>query len=74
VLPADAKAVVSVYNSTDSAMAIPRPDGMFLIRGLKPGTYTVQFKASNGYKDATITGVEVTTGKKVTLPVTTLAK
>ena len=57
--PQEALAVVSVYNSNDTAYAIPRHDGEFKIRGLKEGSYTVFINGSNGYQDTTISNVNV---------------
>jgi len=59
VVPREALAVVSVYNSNDTAYAIPRHDGEFKIRGLKEGSYTVFINGSNGYQDTTINNVNV---------------
>jgi hypothetical protein len=74
VLPAEAKPVVVVYNSTDTASAIPFRNGEFKIRGLKEGSYSVQFKASNGYQDTTLLNVQVTKGRETRLPPVTLRK
>jgi hypothetical protein len=75
VLPADAKPIVSVYNSNDAGMAIPRPDGSFKIRGLKPGTYTVELKPTAGnYKTTTLSNVQVVAGKPTRLGETTLTQ
>lgn len=60
VYPRDAYPVVSVFNSQDTAYAIPGWDGEFKVRGLDPGTYSVFVNASNGYKDTTINNVTVT--------------
>lgn len=59
VEPKDGLPVVTVYNSTDTAYALPDRDGNFKIRGLNEGTYSVFVNASNGYKDATISNVVV---------------
>lgn len=75
VLPMDAHAVVKAYMGKDTATAIPDDgDGDFKIRGLKEGNYSVLFKASNGYKDTTITNVQVLSGKETELPAVTLHK
>lgn len=57
--PKDGFPVVSVYNSADTAYALPDRNSNFKLRGLKEGTYTVFVNASNGYKDATIGNVVV---------------
>jgi hypothetical protein len=59
VEPKDGLPVVTVYNSTDTAYALPDRDGNFKIRGLNEGTYSVFVNASNGYKDAIINNVVV---------------
>lgn len=63
VSPADASAIVTAYNSTDTATAIPGPNGYYRIRGLQEGTYTLIFKGSNGYADTTIAGVQISKGR-----------
>jgi hypothetical protein len=59
--------VISVYNSSDTAYALPSFNGSFMVRGLSPGTYSVFVNASNGYADTTITGVTVTAGGTIHL-------
>ncbi|HEU4555986.1 MAG TPA: DUF4382 domain-containing protein [Chitinophaga sp.] len=63
VTPHAAWPVVTVYNSTDTAFALPWITGDFLVRGLKPGEYNVFVNASNGYRDTTITGITVERNK-----------
>ncbi len=63
VLPADAQAVVSVYNDGDTLYAIPGRNGQFMLRGLEEGNYDVLVNASSPYMDTTLTGVSVSTGK-----------
>lgn len=75
VVPREAMPVISVYNSTDTAYALPwHDDGGFKVRGLKEGSYTVFVNASNGYADTTITNVSVTAGKETELGKITLHK
>ncbi|MES1218267.1 MAG: DUF4382 domain-containing protein [Bacteroidota bacterium] len=68
IKPWDAYAVVSVYNATDTAYAIPFVNGKFKVRGLTPGSYTVFVNASNGYQDTTINDVTVTARQEFELP------
>jgi len=63
VTPRAAWPVVTVYNSTDTAFALPWINGDFLVRGLKPGDYSVYVNASNGYRDTTITNIKVERNK-----------
>ncbi len=68
ITPKDAYAVVSVYNATDTAYAIPFWDGKFKVRGLAPGAYTVFVNASNGYQDTTLTDITVDARRETQLP------
>jgi len=74
VVPREAMPVISVYNSADTAYAIPDKDGDFKIRGLKEGTYSLFVNASNGYRDTTINNIEVKPGKETELRKITLRK
>jgi len=62
VLPMDAYPVITLYNSTDTLYALPRKDGFFKIWGVDEGTYSLFINASNGYRDTTISNVQVTAG------------
>jgi len=72
--PADASAVVKVYNASDTATAIPDKKGEFRIRGLSEGEYTVLYDGSNGYVDTTITNVKIAKGRDTKLQAVTLRK
>ncbi len=72
VFPHSAQPYVTVWNATDTASALPEEDGMFKIRGLNAGTYNVIYNGSFGYKDTTITNVQVQAGKDAKLPDITL--
>lgn len=72
--PQAANAFVTVYNSTDTATAIPDYDGEFKIRGLVPGTYTVFYDGNNGYGDTTLYNIQVTAGITTDLSRITLSK
>ena len=74
VLPAEAAPLVMVYNATDTANAIPHPNGYFKIRGLKEGTYSVLFKGSNGYRDTTLLNVQLFKGVEKIIPSVILTK
>ena len=74
VLPAEAGAIIKVYNATDTATAIPNKDGKFKVRGLSQGVYTVLYDGNNGYADTTITNVQVGKGKEKELATVTLRK
>ena len=74
VTPREAQAVITVFNSTDTAYALPNHEGHFKIRGLKDGTYSVFVNASNGYADTTLTNVVVSKTKEAQLGLITLKK
>ena len=67
IWPGSALPVVTVYNSSDTAYAIPSWGGFFEVRGLTPGTYSAFINASNGYADTTIMGINVTAGNEVNI-------
>lgn len=72
VLPLASQAIVKVYNNSDSAVAIPNPDGRFKVRGLNPGNYTVLIDGTSPYIDTTLTNVNVTAGRDTRLGEITL--
>ena len=74
IKPGNAFPIIAVYNSTDTAYALPFPDGRFKVRGLNSGTYSVFVNAGNGYQDTTINNVAVTIGKETDLGTITLHK
>lgn len=76
VIPAEAGAVVSIFNDTDTLGAVPEADGRFLIRGVPAGNYTVLFDAQSGsgYNDKTISGVNIENGVVKDLGITDLSQ
>lgn len=74
IAPLDAMAVVSLYNSSDTAFALPDKKGEFKIRGLKEGTYSLFVNAGNNYRDTTIQNIAVLAGKETDLKTITLKK
>ena len=74
VAPKDGYAVVTVYNGTDTAYALPNQEGYFKLRGLKNGTYSVFINASNGYADTTISNIVVIAPKETSVGSITLHK
>ncbi len=74
VLPAEAGAVVSIYNATDTASAFPESNGKYMLRGLEEGTYSITFKGSNGFRDTTINNISVNKGRETKLGTVTLKK
>ena len=71
VKPREAHAMIKVYNNTDTAYAIPEEDGEYKIRGLKPASYSVLFKAMSPYRDTLVNNVPVQIGQTTTIPVIT---
>lgn len=69
VLPSKANAVISVYNQTDTAYAIPGRNGLFMVRGLQEGSYSLFVNASTGYQDTTLSEVKVTGGQQADIGV-----
>jgi|688.fasta_scaffold459517_1 hypothetical protein len=64
VTPAEAGVLITAYNAADTATAIPDARGRYCIRGLEAGTYTILFDANNGYADQTLTGIQLTNGRR----------
>lgn len=74
VKPMDAKAVLTLYNGTDTAYALPNRNGEFKMRGLKNGTYSLYINASNNYKDTSINNIVVQAPKNTSVGVIELKK
>jgi hypothetical protein len=72
--PSAAFPVVTIYNATDTAYALPNKEGYFKARGLKDGTYSVFINASNGYADKTISNVVVKAPGETSVGTITLNK
>ena len=68
VLPDEARAIVKIYNSLISGVAIPEKSGEYKIRGLAEGTYKITFKGSNGFMDTTINDIKVFKNKETKIP------
>ena len=63
VIPHEAYPVITLFNDTDTAYALPFNEGSYKIRGLNTGTYSLFVNASNGYADTTLTGITIERGK-----------
>ncbi|OQP54664.1 hypothetical protein A4H97_22130 [Niastella yeongjuensis] len=74
VKPGNSKSIVTVFNATDTAYALPWIDGQWKVRGLNTGTYSVYVNGGNGYQDTTINNVSVTVGKEANVGTITLHK
>ena len=80
-LPVGKVTLVTAFNSKDTLYAIPswgddddRDGGNYLIRNAPAGTYSINFKGRDGYKDTTITNISVTAGETTKVPTITLHK
>lgn len=60
VLPQAANAIVKAINGSDTATAVPEPNGEFKIVALRAGTYQLLFDATaNNYRDTLISNITV---------------
>ena len=72
--PRDGYPVVTVFNASDTAYALPDKEGNYKIRGLASGTYSVYINASNGFKDTTINNVVLKAPGNTTVATVKLSK
>ncbi|MEZ5015197.1 MAG: DUF4382 domain-containing protein [Chitinophagales bacterium] len=62
IVPAAGAYYVEAHTATDTSGTYIAADGSFLITGLLPGTYTVQFTPEAGFLELSVPGVPVTIG------------
>lgn len=74
VLPEASRPFITVYNATDTNYGVADRYGYYKIRGLQSGTYSINFKGNNGYKDTTISNIILKTGTVTKVPTVTLRK
>ena len=74
VIPKEAKAVITLFNQTDTAYALPNQEGYFKMRGLKEGNYSLYVNASNGYFDTTLNNITVKATGETSVGIITLRK
>jgi Domain of unknown function (DUF4382) len=73
VLPPGSTALITIYNAADTLYAIPNWwNGVYLLRGVPAGTYSINFKGTNGYQDTTINNIVVDSMKTTQVPTITL--
>ena len=72
--PADARPFITVFNSKDTSYGVAEKNGYYKIRGLQAGNYSINFKGNNGYKDTTISNINLMVGKETKIPEITLHK
>jgi hypothetical protein len=69
VLPFGASPLVEAFSQTDTLYALPwQYSGIYQIRGVPAGTYSVYFKGQGGYKDSTITNIVVKPNGTTVIP------
>lgn len=72
-LPRGKVALIRASSSSDTLYAIPGwDDGDYQIRNVPAGTYSINFKGRDGYKDTTIANITVTAGQTTKVPTVTL--
>ena len=74
VLPGNGTALITALDGTDTLYAIPNWDGSYLFRGVTAGTYSLNFKGRNGYKDTTLSSIVVDSAMTTKVPTITLHK
>lgn len=67
VRPVHSFRMISATNGTDTVFALPHSEGEFQIRGLRDGTYSLFIDGINGYRDTTITNIQVQRGRETDL-------
>ncbi len=67
IRPVHSFGMIKAYNNTDTAFARPEDQGEFKIRGLHEGNYSLFIDGINGYRDTTITNINVQRGRDVNL-------
>lgn len=68
VTPPESRAIITVYNSADTVYGLADKLGYFRIRGIKPGTYSINFRGNYGYNDTTLRNVVLNKGTIYTIP------
>jgi hypothetical protein len=74
VLPTESRPFITVYNANDTNYGVSDKNGYYKIRGLQSGTYSINFKGNNGYKDTTISKIVLSVGTVTKVPSVTLRK
>jgi hypothetical protein len=72
VLPPGAGAAVIGINGADTIYAVPFYNGQYEFRNVPAGTWSFDFKGTNGYQDTTISNIQVDSMQTVKLPTITL--
>lgn len=72
-LPKSKVALITAVSGTDTLYAVPDwSNGNYQMRNVPAGTYSIQFRGRDGYKDTTITNITVESGRTVKVPDVTL--
>jgi hypothetical protein len=72
VLPLGASPLVEAFNATDTVYAVPNWNGMYEVRGVNPGTYSLTLWGHDGFSDTTINNIVVNGGAPTQAPTITL--
>ena len=73
VSPLNAAAIVRITDGESfNSVALPNPEGRFMIRGLEEGTYTLSYEGAPGYITQTVSNVVVTKGQVTRVDAVTL--
>jgi len=68
VRPVGSHGMIYAFTATDTTFARPdHHEGKFKIRGLRPGIYSLFIDGINGYRDTTLTNIEVRRGRDTEL-------
>lgn len=67
-------AVYAILGQDTISTAFTNPEGNFLLRGLRPGTYKVAFSPAEGYLPTERTNISVTTGNVTNIGETVIAQ
>lgn len=63
ITPVAGVASIKVFNNSNTYFGIPEEEGEFKIRGIKPGSYTMEIIGKNGYQNQTINNIVVKAGE-----------
>lgn len=74
ITPSNSVASIKIYNNSNTYFGIPEEEGEYKIRGIKPGTYTMEIVGANGYQNQTITNIMVKAGEDTKIETIQLSK
>jgi hypothetical protein len=74
VLPESAAGYLQLSNTADTLYAVPNDDGYFMMRGATAGAHSLYVKGLHGYRDTTVTNINVSATGITKIPNITLHK